>query len=133
MSSAPPPPALGWTVVYVDDVARSSELYTSAFGLVVAFEHPSGDYLEFATGDTVLALCATSLAGVSADTDLTSCGAPSGNITLVVDDVRAAFEHAVAHGARSRVEPITKPWGQESSYVVDLDDNLIELATRVVK
>ncbi len=131
MSNEPASPRLGWTVVYVSDVTAAVERYSAAFGLEIAFQHPSGDYAEFATGSTALALVAISLASDSAGTDLTDRRAPTGNITLVVDDVRAAFDHAVANGAHPRVEPIVKPWGQESSYVADADGNLIEIATAV--
>ncbi len=124
-------PTLGWIVLYVNDVTASAAMYEAAFGLDVAFAHPDGDYTEFATGTTALALCATSLAEKSTATPLAERGAPGGNITLVVDDVAAAFERAVAAGCWARVAPATKPWGQVSSYVADVDGNLIELASPV--
>lgn len=129
--TAPHPPQLAWTVLYVSDIPASLELYTQAFGLTVAFAHPGGDYAEFATGATALALCQRTLAAASTGLALETSATPNSNITLVVDDVRAAFAHAISCGATSIAEPVTKPWGQDSSYVADLDGNLIELATRV--
>lgn len=125
------PPLFAWTVTYVDDVDASLDFYTRAFALDIAFRGPEGDYAEFATGSTALALCQRSLAADSTGLALGRSGSPRGNITLVVADVAAAFERAVAAGARPVRPPVTKPWGQICSYVADLDDNLIELATRV--
>ena len=125
-------PQLAWTVLYVSDLGASLELYIEAFGLTVAFEHPGGDYAEFATGSTALALCEIATAADSTGLALSGPASPRSNITLVVDDVGAAFGHAIASRATSIAEPVTKPWGQDSSYVADLDGNLIELASRVV-
>ena len=124
-------PTLSWVVIYVSDVERSVELYSAAFGLTVAFAHPGGDYAEFATGATALALCDCTLAAQSTGLPIEGSASPRSNITLVVDDVPAAFEHATANGARPVTEPVTKPWGQTTCYVADLDDNLVELATTV--
>jgi len=117
--------------MYVSDIQASLELYTAAFGLTVAFAHPGGDYAEFATGSTALALCERALAAGSTGLDLEGPRTPSSNVTLVVDDVPAAFARAVAAGATTIAEPVTKPWGQDSSYLADLDGNLIELASPI--
>lgn len=124
-------PQLAWTVIYVSDVSASLALYTEAFGLTVGFEHPGGDYAEFVTGATALALCERALAADSTGLALDGQASPRSNITLVVENVTTAFTHAVAAGATSIAEPMMKPWGQESSYVADLDGNLIEFASRV--
>ncbi len=124
-------PRFAWSLLYVTDVAASAALYCEAFGLTVGFAHPGGDYTEFATGPTTLALCARSLASDSTGMALVGGAEPSGNISLVVDDVAAAFAAAVAAGATPVSEPVTKPWGQVSSYVADPDGNLVELASTV--
>lgn len=128
-----PSPSLGWVLVYVDDVATAVSHYVSAYGLAIRFEHESGDYAELETGPTTLALCSRDLASQSTGLDLTaaSTSAPSTSITLVYDDVPSAFIHAVEHGARAIHEPVSKPWGQVSSYVADCDGNLVELASAV--
>lgn len=120
-------------MIYVSDVSTALPFYTKAFGLTVAFQHPGGDYAEFATGTTALALCNRSLAAESTGLAIDGPTNPRSNITLVVDDVRAAFTHAVAAGATAIAEPVTKPWGQDSSYVADFDGNLVELASPVAK
>ena len=91
----------------------------------------SGDYTELETGPTILALCARSLAAQSTGLDLDPDSRPSGNITLVYDDVPAAYTRAVEAGATPIHEPATKPWGQVSSYVLDYDKNLIEIASAI--
>lgn len=127
----PTTPTLSWVVLFVSDIERSVELYSAAFGLTVAFAHPGGDYAEFATGATALALCDRALAAESTGLSLDGPTSPRSNITLVVPDVSAAFEKATSAGARSVTEPVAKPWGQTTCYVADLDGNLIELATAV--
>lgn len=124
-------PELAWVVIYVSSVADALAFYTKAFGLAVAFQHPGGDYAEFATGTTALALCKRALAAESTGLMIGTGGPPRSNITLVVPDVPAAFDRAVTAGAAEVAKPVTKPWGQVSSYVADPDGNLIEIATRV--
>lgn len=123
-------PQLAWTVIYVSNIRASLDLYIQAFGLTVAFEHPGGDYAEFATGPTALALCERALAADSTGLALDGPTTPRSNITLVVDDVQTAFRHAITSGATAIAEPVTKPWGMDSGYVADLDGNLIEFVTR---
>jgi lactoylglutathione lyase len=121
-------PQLGWTTLYVDDVAASTRFYAEALGLAVRFEHESGTYTEFETGPTTLALldrlAATDATGLA-------CGrtTPTGNVTLACNDVAARWSHAIAHGATAIHAPVDKPWGQTSSFVTDPDGNLIEIAT----
>jgi lactoylglutathione lyase len=124
-------PLLGWVLNHVDDVASATDLYVRAFGLTVRFAHPSGEYTELETGPTVLALFSPPLDAQANGLSVTSAGRTSGNITLVYDDVPAAYARAVAAGAKPVHEPVTKPWGQVSSYVLDNDGNLIEIASAV--
>jgi lactoylglutathione lyase len=124
-------PSLGWVLLYVDDVAASTDFYLRAFGLGTRFAHPSGEYTELETGATALALCARSLASESTGVDLVPGPSHSGNITLVYDDVVAAYARAVDAGATPIHAPVTKPWGQVSSYVADTDGHLVELASTV--
>ncbi len=133
MTTTSTSPSLGWVLLYVEDVATAASLYVSAFGLTVRFAHESGDYTELETGATTLALCSRALASESTGLDLAK-GANAntgGNITLVFDDVPRAFARAIESGATSVHEPVTKPWGQVSSYVLDNDSNLIELASAI--
>ena len=125
-------PVFGWTVLYVQNVDDAIDLYVNALNLPLKFRHPDGQYAEFATGATTFAICDQSYMSETLGTNVaTSNRLPTRNITLVVDDVATAYSHAVAKGARAIHQPVEKPWGQTSSYVADLDGNLIEIATEV--
>ncbi len=126
---------LGYTIVYVPDVAASLAFFEQAFGLRRKFLHESGTYGELDTGATTLSFAAHALgdlnfAGghVHADTSAQPLGF---EIALVTDDVQAAHARAVAAGAREMAAPTAKPWGQVVSYVRCPDGVLVELCTPV--
>ena len=52
---------LGYTIVYVPDVAQSLKFFKQAFGLPTRFLHESGTYGEVETGETTLAFAAHAL------------------------------------------------------------------------
>lgn len=127
---------LGYTIIYVPDVAASLAFFEQAFGLQRRFLHQSGTYGELDTGETRLSFAAHALgdmnfAGghVHADTSAQPLGF---EIALVTDDVQAAHAKAVAAGAREMAAPSQKPWGQVVSYVRCPDGILVELCTPVV-
>lgn len=117
-------------MLYVDDVARAVEFAERAFGLTRRFVTPEGDYAEMETGATALAFCDRSLGEDTTGLELIGTG-PSASVTLIVDDVDGAYERAIHAGAAPILAPTTKPWGQTSSFVRDLDGHLIELATAI--
>lgn len=126
---------LGYTIVYVPDVAASLAFFEQAFGLQRKFLHESGTYGELDTGATTLSFAAHALgdlnfAGghVHADTSAQPLGF---EIALVTGDVPAAHARAVAAGAREMAAPVAKPWGQVVSYVRCPDGLLVELCTPV--
>ena len=126
---------LGYTILYVPDVAASLAFFEGAFGLKRRFLHESGTYGELETGETTLAFADHGLADgnfpgghVRADTSAVPLGM---EIALVTDDVAAAHQQAVAHGARALAAPAAKPWGQVVSYVRAPDGCLIELCTPI--
>lgn len=126
---------LGYTIVYVPDVAASLAFFEQAFGLQRKFLHEGGDYGELDTGATTLAFAAHTLgelnfAGghVHGDTSAQPLGF---EIALVADDVPVAHAHALASGAREMSAPVHKPWGQLVSYVRCPDGVLVELCTPV--
>ena len=126
---------LGYTIVYVPDVARSLSFFESAFGLARRFLHESGTYGELETGETTLAFAAHELGDmnfpgghVRADESRQPLGV---EIALVTDDVTAAHQAALRHGAGELAPPTQKPWGQTVSFVRAPDGTLIELCTPV--
>lgn len=124
---------LGYTIVYVPDVAASLRFFAAAFGLEQKYLHASGTYGELATGATTLAFASHQMGEASfpggyvraSDSKL-----PLGmEIGLVTADVAAAHQRALAQGAVQVSPPETKPWGQVVSYVRAPDGTLVELCT----
>ncbi|MEM1127417.1 MAG: VOC family protein [Bacteroidota bacterium] len=126
---------LGYTILYVSDVAATLLFYERAFGLERGFVHPAGDYAELATGATTLALAADELAASNFEASYrraTSQGEPAAfELAFVTDEVVQAYERALAAGAHSLAAPVTKPWGQTVAYVRDLNGVIVELCTPV--
>jgi catechol 2,3-dioxygenase-like lactoylglutathione lyase family enzyme len=124
---------LGYTIIYVPDVAASLDFFERAFGLARRFLHESGDYGELDTGETTLAFAShilgeQNLAGGFIAANLSPL--PLGfEIALVTPTVAAAHTKALAVGAIEIKAPETKPWGQEVSYVRCPDGTLIELCS----
>ena len=124
---------LGYTIVYVDNVAATLAFYESAFGFARGFVHASGDYGELITGETTLAFATIAL-GQSHFADPiepVNLSRPVVGIELafVTDDVSAAFARACAAGAQPLAPPELKPWGQTVAYVRAQEGTLIELCS----
>jgi catechol 2,3-dioxygenase-like lactoylglutathione lyase family enzyme len=124
---------LGYTILYVADVASSLFFYEHAFGLKKRFLHESGTYGELDTGETTLSFAAHNLAQgnfkggyVRANESKVPLGMEIG---LVTEDVQLAHSRALGAGAVELSPPITKPWGQVVSYVRAPDGCLVELCT----
>jgi uncharacterized glyoxalase superfamily protein PhnB len=123
----------GYCILYVPDVPAALAFYERAFGFSRKFLHESNSYGELATGTTRLAFAAESLAATHGEFRRTRLGEspPAVEIALVTDDVAAAFEQAVAAGAKPHHQAEQKPWGQTVAYVRDPNGFLIELCTPV--
>jgi lactoylglutathione lyase len=124
---------LGYTIVYVPDVAASLAFFENAFGLERRFLHESGSYGELNTGATTLAFAAHELGDSNfpgGHVQAHRSPQPLGmEIGLVCDDVAAAHAHALACGATQLSPPASKPWGQVVSYLRCPDGTLVELCT----
>ncbi|MGH1343913.1 MAG: VOC family protein [Nannocystales bacterium] len=124
---------LSYVIIYVPDVTKAVSFYEGAFGLTQRMIHDSGQYAEMETGSTALAF--------ASEADVTTCHtfrpnradekAAAVEVAFVTEDVQAAFDRAVDHGAHPEVAPVAKPWGQTIAYVRDLNGFLVELCTRV--
>lgn len=126
---------LGYTILYVPDVAASLAFFERAFGLRTRFLHDSGTYGELETGSTTLAFAAHELGDANfagGHVRASESARPLGmEIGLVTDDVESAHAAALAQGASELAAPSRKPWGQVVSYVRAPDGCLIELCTPV--
>jgi len=124
----------GYTIVYVPDVHASVEFFEKAFGLKRRFVHESG-YAEMETGATALAFATHELGASNLPNGYVKASnsqEPLGmEIALVTDDVLSAHAKAIAEGAVSIKEPLSKPWGQIVSYVRCPDGTLVEICSPV--
>lgn len=122
-----------YTILYVQDVARSIAFYEKAFGFSRKFIAPGEDYGELQTGSTTLSFASTTLAGSNLKDGFTESNLnnkPFGiEIGFVVADVEAVVQSALEAGATLATSPKTKPWGQIVAYVRDLDGFLVEICT----
>lgn len=124
---------LGWVIVYVDDPAAASDFYQQTFGLRGEFADPGGEYAQLDTGTTKLAFAAYTLGernfpgGVRrGDGD----GPPANvELTLVAEDVDAAFARAVQAGCTPLAQPADQPHGQRVGWARDPFGTLLEIAT----
>jgi len=126
---------LGYTILYVPDVALSLVFFERAFGFKRRFLHESETYGELETGETTLSFASHELADgnfpgghVHANESKVPLGMEIG---LVTHDVASAHAHALREGASELCAPVTKPWGQVVSYVRSPDGCLIELCSPV--
>lgn len=123
---------LGYTIIYVADVAATVVFYEAAFGLRRRFIHESGLYAEMDTGETTLAFAGEAMADLNgvvvrpnSPRDL-----PAGiEICLVTDLPEKAYEHAISAGAFAAKAVEEKPWGQRVGYVRDLNGCLVEICS----
>lgn len=126
---------LGYTIIYVPDVARSLNFFEAAFGLKRRFIHESGTYGELDTGETTLSFAAHELGHMNfpgGHVRASESEQPLGiEIALVTDDVQAAHRKALQSGGIELSPPVAKPWGQTVSYVRAPDGTLVELWTPV--
>lgn len=126
---------LGYTILYVPDVAKSLSFFEAAFGLKRRFLHESGAYGELETGETTLSFAAHELGDTNfpgGHVRANESAKPLGvEIALVTDDVPSAHQRAIEHGASELSAPAQKPWGQTVSYVRAPDGTLIELCTPI--
>ena len=127
---------LGYTILYVPDVAESLAFFGKAFGLKTRFLHDSGTYGELETGTTTLSFAAHELGDANfpgGHVHASDSRQPLGmEIALVTENVAAAHAAAIAAGATELSAPSTKPWGQVVSYLRTPDGCLVELCTPIV-
>lgn len=121
-----------YTILYVENVSKTLEFYTSAFGLTVAFLHEGGDYGELETGGTTLAFCSLSLLHqLGKKTAAPDAQRSSFEIAFETDDVAGSLEKAVAAGATLKQDAQEMPWGQTTAYVTDMNGFLVEICSPV--
>ena len=126
---------LGYTIIYVPDVAASLAFFETAFGFTRGFVYETGTYGELNTGETTLAFAAHELGHTNfpgGHVEAHSSAQPLGfELALVTDNVQAAHDKAIAAGATEIAPPTRKPWNQTVSYLRCPDGTLVELCTPI--
>jgi lactoylglutathione lyase len=123
----------GYTIIFVEDIAKTVEFYQNAFGLEAQTVTPM--FAQMKTGEVSLAFGATTnerheLAGVIDFRDNTINQDPAGiQISFVSENVEADFARTIKAGATSVIEPNVKPWGQTVSRVRDLNGVLVGIVS----
>jgi len=121
----------GYTILYVADIETTLDFYNRAFSLKARMVHENG-YAELDTGATVLAfLSRATLQAMGKTASAPSADTPAFEIALITTNVQAAYDTAVAAGARPITPPKDMPWGQTISYVADPDGFLVEICSPV--
>jgi lactoylglutathione lyase len=124
---------LGWVIAYVDDPPAAADFYERTFGLKTEFVAPGGSFAQLDTGPTKLAFASYELGDKNFPGGVRRAGTdgqpPNVEITLVHDDVEAAYAAAIEAGCASLAAPEDKPQGQRVAYVRDPFGTLLELAT----
>ncbi|KXX63667.1 VOC family protein [Marichromatium gracile] len=121
-----------YTILYVEDVARSLAFFHNAFGFSAGFVDEGGDYGELDTGGTRLAFSSRALMRqLGKVPGIADPNAPVFEIAIETTDVAAALERACTAGAVMVQEPREESWGQTTAYVRTPDGYLVELCSPV--
>lgn len=118
-------------ILYVEDQARSRDLYAALLGLVPRLDVPG--MTEFTLSETLkLGLMPNSgIATILGDTmphPRSGTGIPRCELYLKVADVRQAYSNALMAGACPVSEPAQRTWGDVVCYVADYDGHIIAFA-----
>ncbi|MBK7403980.1 MAG: VOC family protein [Phycisphaerales bacterium] len=118
---------LSHTIVYVTDMARSTEFYRDVIGFPIRKQSPV--WTEFDTGTTILALHATPPdAPPNPATPSPLPGA--GQIGLTVPDLDSYHERLFMAGVRCTRMPKREVWGTRIGHYLDPDGMAIAVSER---
>jgi len=125
----------GYTVMWVNDAARSAEFYAQAFGLHerVRMQTPLTPWIEMETGATTIAFAEYSEADVlfrGQYRPLLPSEPPAAVLlSFVTPDVSGVLASAVKAGATVIDELRMESWGQVIAWPRDLNGVLVSLAS----
>jgi lactoylglutathione lyase len=118
---------LGWLVLYVDDLERSSAFYEGVFHLERAVDWEG--YREYETGPTRFGLLDRAQARAHVPAAAGGSRASQVSFTVELDQVDQTYLAAVASGAVGVAEPGDKPGALRVGFVADPDDHLLEIGS----
>lgn len=122
-----------YTILYVEDVAKTIAFYEKSFGFKQKFISPEKDYGELISGETSIAFGSSELA-TSNFKDGFTLSKPSQKpfgieLAFTSETIEQDFETAINNGAIKVSDIAEKPWGQKVAYVKDMNGFLIEICT----
>ncbi|KAI3760469.1 hypothetical protein L1987_50864 [Smallanthus sonchifolius] len=129
-------PAYAYTVVYVQDVAKSVDFYGKAFGASVRRLDDSHRWGELESGQTTIAFTPVH----QRETDHLTGEVQEQKsknrrnqleVCFAYADVDAAYKRAVENGAEAVSKPEEKEWGQKVGYVRDIDGIVVRMGSYV--
>src|SRR6202051_1776082 len=130
------PLQLGYTGIFVCDVAATVSFYERAFGLNLRYLHPSGGYAEIENGATLLCFVgegfidnAKLLGDRSLHANSRRAPASGAQIAFVSNNLSADWTRALQAGAGVVCAPEAKPWGQTVGYLSYLNGFIVEICT----
>jgi uncharacterized glyoxalase superfamily protein PhnB len=135
-----PPPRLGYTAFFVENVPKTVAFYTAAFGISLKYMHSSEGYAELNTGATTLAFISEAfikehhlLADSKLRTNRARLDPVGAEIAFVSQNIDRDWSRAVRAGAKVVKAPEAKPWGQTTGFLLDLNGVIVELCTPSVR
>ena len=123
---------LKYTIMYVENVAKTLEFYRDAFGFSISFLHESGDYGELQTGETTLSFSSLELMNqLGKGAVKPTPSAPTFEIAFETDRVEQQLNQALDAGAELVQAVEEMPWGQTTAYVHDINGYLVEICSPI--
>lgn len=124
-----------YTILYVEDVAKTMAFYQNAFSFEQKLLTPENDYGELSSGSTTLAFANLELGNTNFKKGFLKSGLenkPFGiELAFTTLEVEKTMEKAISFGAILLEDAVTKPWGQKVGYIRDINGFILEICTPI--
>jgi len=125
----------GYTIVYVNDVAKELEFFSSVFGLKPKMVNQEVSYAELDTGSTTLSFVKHSVVEAHLTTNYVkiepNCKPLGIELAFISDNVEEDYLKAIEHGAKVIRAPSETQWGQVISYIQTPQGVLIDICSKI--
>jgi lactoylglutathione lyase len=120
---------LGYVILFVGDLERSTAFYRDVIGL--PFKLRGDGYVEFATRGSRFGLYDRNRLDELTGQDAEAPGRAGGEVVFLVGDVDAEAERLRGAGVRVLKGPVDRAWGHRTLHVEDPDGFVVELAQEI--
>lgn len=119
--------------IFVKELKTMVKFYANLFSMSVEWDE-NDPYVQFEHMGIRFMLYERKELTQYLGTEITYQNGINGTFELAIDlpefaDVDKEFERVLHHGARPVVYPRNEPWGMRTSYILDPEDNLIEIGS----